>query len=64
MKVLEFGFITILGTFYIVFLQVPKDFYKKFGDNMHHILYHTDLDVHDSRNYGNFEENIKVTMKF
>lgn len=31
---------------------------------MHYILYHTALDVHDSRNYGNFEENIKVTMKF
>jgi hypothetical protein len=31
---------------------------------MHYILYHTDLDVHDSRNYGNFEENIEVTMKF
>jgi hypothetical protein len=31
---------------------------------MHPILYHTVLDVHDSRNYGNFEENIKVAMKF
>jgi len=41
-----------------------KDFIKNLETICTIILHHTTLDVQDSRNYGNFEENIKVTMKF